>query len=120
MRYAVALEQLAQLLRFLDRHRPHQHRTPCLMERFDVARHSAELGVLVLVDLVGVVDADHRHVGGDHYHLEIVDLVELLSLGDGGAGHSGKLLIEAEVVLEGYGRYRHVLPLDLDPLFRLD
>ena len=48
-------------------------------------------------------------------HVEVVDLVELLRLGHGRAGHAGQLVVEAEVVLEGDRGERLVLALDLDP-----
>ena len=52
--------------------------------------------------------------------VELVDLVELVGLGVGGAGHAGQLLVEAEVVLERDRRQRLVLFLDLDVLLGLD
>ncbi len=52
-------------------------------------------------------------VGRDDDDVEVVDLRELLGLGVGGAGHAGELLVLAEVVLEGDGRQRLVLALDL-------
>src|SRR6266480_1420302 len=55
----------------------------------DLVRHCLELRVLGLVDQVGVIIPDHRLVGGNHDHLQLVDLVELLGLGDGGTGHAG-------------------------------
>ena len=79
-----------------------------------------ELGVLVAEDEVRVVVADHRPVGRDGHHVEAVDLVELLLLGHGRAGHAGQLVVEPEVVLEGDRGQRHRLALDAQALLGLD
>ena len=59
-------------------------------------------------------------MGRDHHDLEVVDLLELVGFGVGGAGHAGKLLEDAEVVLERDRGERLVLVLDLGPLLRLE
>ena len=64
------------------------------------------------IDLVVVVDARHRHVGRDLEDLEVVDVHELVGLGQRRAGHAGELLVHAEVVLEGDRGERLVLGLD--------
>ena len=120
VREARLLQHRREPLRVLDRGRPHQHRLPALVARLDVGEHRLVLLDLGLVDLVEPVGADHRHVGRDHHDLEVVDLLELVGLGVGGAGHAGELLVEAEVVLERDRGERLVLALDLDPLLRLD
>ncbi len=57
--------------------------------------------------------ADHRLVGRDHRHVQLVDLLEFGGFGFRRAGHAGQLLVHAEVVLEGDGGQRLVLALDL-------
>ena len=59
-------------------------------------------------------------VGRDDDDVELVDLGELFGLGLGRAGHARELLVLAEVVLEGDGRERLVLALDLHLLLGLD
>ena len=81
---------------------------------------AVELGLLGPVDEVGLVRADHRLVGRDLHDAELVDLAELGGLGQGRAGHAGELVVEAEEVLQGDGRQRLVLLLDLHPLLGLD
>ena len=71
------------------------------------------------IDLVVLVLARDRHVGRDLDDLEVVDLLELVGLGRGRAGHAGELLVEAEIVLEGDRGEGLVLGLDLHPLLRL-
>ena len=53
-------------------------------------------------------------------HVEPVDLVKLVRLGHGGAGHSRQLLVQLEEILQGDGGERLVLFLDPDPLLGLD
>ena len=86
----------------------------------DLVDDRVELLALGAVDEVRVLDAAQRPVRRDDDDVELVDLVELLGLGVGRAGHAGELLVHAEVVLEGDGRERLVLALDLDLLLGLD
>ena len=62
---APLLEQPRQLLGLLDRDRADEHRLAGLVALGDVVDDRVELGVLGLVDEVGLVEADHRPVGGD-------------------------------------------------------
>ena len=59
-------------------------------------------------------------VGRNGDDVEVVDLGELRGFGHRGAGHARQLLVLAEVVLEGDGRERLVLALDLDAFLGLD
>ena len=114
------LEQLAQALGLLDRDRAHEDRPAQLLHLGDLLDHRVELRVLVPVDEVRLVLADHRPVGRDRHDLQLVDLVELLGLGHRRAGHAGELVVEPEVVLEGDRGQGHALALDPEPLLRLD
>ena len=107
-------------LRDLDRDRADQHRLARLVARLDLVRHGLPLAVLGLVDLVVVVGADHRLVGRDVDHRQLVDLDELVRLGERRAGHAGELVVHAEVVLERDRRERLVLLADAHALLRLD
>ncbi|MDT7659487.1 MAG: preprotein translocase subunit SecA [Pseudonocardiales bacterium] len=69
---------------------------------------------------VGLVGADHRAVGGDRHHAQLVDLVQLGRLGLRGAGHPGQLAVEPEVVLQRDRGQGLVLLLDLDAFLGLD
>ena len=90
------------------------------MARRDLVDDGRPLAVLRLVDLVVLIRADHRLVGGDLDDLELVDLHELGGLGEGRAGHAAELVVAAEVVLVGDRRDRLVLLLDRDALLGLD
>src|SRR6267143_5381766 len=113
-------QQPGKALGLFDRHGANQDWAPLAGNLLNLVGHGIELRVFGLVDEVGMVLPDHGLVGGDHDHLQLVDLVELLGLGHGGTGHPGQLLVEAEVVLVGDGGQRLGLLLDLDALFRLD
>ena len=108
------------LLRLLDRDRADEHRLALAGPLGDVVGRGLELRGLGLVDEVGLVEPDHRPVGGDRHDLEPVGVRELAGLGGGGAGHAAELVVHAEVVLEGDRREGLVLLLDLHPLLRLD
>ena len=117
---APLVEQAGQPLGLLDRHRADQHRLAGLVALGDVVDDGVELGLLGLVDLVGVVDPDHRAVGGDGHDGQVVGVGELGRLGLGGAGHARQLVVHAEVVLQGDRGEGLVLVLDPDPLLGLD
>ncbi len=79
-----------------------------------------ELLLLGHVDDVGVVLTHHLHVRRDHRDVEVVDLLELLLFRRRGTGHTGQLVVHAEVVLQGDRGQGLVLRLDLDLFFGLD
>ncbi len=120
VRDAALLELPRQVLRALHAGGADQDRLALLVALGDVVDHRDVLGFLGLVDQVRAVGADHRLVGRDGDHPELVDLVQLGRLGLGGAGHAGELVVEPEVVLQRDGGQRLVLGLDLDVLLGLD
>ena len=117
---AAPLEHLGEDFALLDARRADQHRPTGFGHLDDLVDQRVELGVLGPEHEVGVVLADHRPVGRDGDHIEAVDLVELLLLGQRRAGHAGQLLVQAEVVLEGDRGERHRLALDAQALLGLD
>ena len=86
----------------------------------DVLDARLELGGLRLVDDVGLVGPDHRLVRRDRHDAELVDLVELVGLGDGRTGHAAELVVQPEVVLQRDRGERLVLVLDLHAFLGLD
>src|SRR5918995_295066 len=116
----LALEQLRDVLRRLDRDRPEQNRLARGVALLDVADHRLELAFLRAENEIVLVLTRDVDVGRDLDDVQVVDLDELLLLGLRGAGHAGELLVEAEVVLERDRGERDVLFLDLQPFLRLD
>ena len=117
---AAQLQQLRQPLRLFDRDRADERRPALLLLLDDVGDDRLVFFLFRPVDRVGLFDAPQLAVGRDDHDLELVDLVELFGLGVGRAGHARQLAVLAEVVLEGDGRERLVLALDLDLLLGLD
>ncbi len=117
---AALAELLREVFRLLDRGRADEDRLALLVLLGDVVDDRLELGHLGAVDQVRLVLADHRLVGRDRDHAELVDLVELGGLGHRRTGHAGELLVEAEEVLQGDRGERLVLVLDVHPFLRLD
>ena len=97
---AVLAQHFRKLLRLLDRGGADQHRLAARLAVLDQCQDRPEFLGRGAVDLVVVVEADHRHVGGDFQNLEIVDVLKLVGLGRRGAGHAAELLVHAEVILE--------------------
>ena len=91
VRDAALGELLGQVLRALDAGGTDQDRLALLVPLDDVVDDGVELGLLRLVDQVGLVVADHRLVRRDRDHAEAVDLVQLGGLGLGGTGHARQL-----------------------------
>ena len=100
------------MLGLLDRGGADQHRLAARLAVGDQRQDGAVFFIRRAIDLVVLVVADHRHVGRDFEHFEIVDVEELVGLGQRRAGHAGELLVHAEVVLEGDRGERLVLRLD--------
>ena len=114
------LEHARQHLRRRHLNGAEQDRLAQGVAALDVGDDRLELLALRAVYLVVAVDAVHRLVRRDGDDAELVDRLELRGLGLGRAGHAGKLLVEAEVVLDRDRRQRLRLLLDLDAFLRLD
>ena len=115
-----AIEHGRDSLGLLDRHRADEHR-PSLGVLLDNLGHDrVPLFLLGAEDEVGVLDPPERTIRRDDDDIELVDLRELFGLGVGRAGHTRQLAVFAEIVLEGDGRERLVLALDLDLFLGLD
>jgi len=103
---AAPLQHARQRLRHVHAHRAHQHRQAALVHPLDFVHDGVVLLAPRLVDEVVLVDAPHRAVGGDHHHVELVDLEELGLFGLRRARHPRELLVHAEIVLDRDGRER--------------
>ena len=109
---AVLAQHFRKLLGFLDRGGADQHRLAARLAVLDQSQDRAELLDRGAIDLVVVVEADHRHVGRDFQNLEIINILEFVGLGQRRAGHAGKLLVHPEIILERDRGERLVLRLD--------
>ena len=86
------------------------------MKLLNPTHHRLEFSRLILINLVSKILPNHRFIGRNNYHLKLIYLMKLLSLGEGGASHPGQFVIHSEVVLKGNGGKGHAFPLHLDPL----
>ncbi len=120
VRQAALGEQPGQDLRLVDRGGAHEHGLALFVALGHVGHHGIELRLLGAVDEVGVVLAHHRQVGRDGHDLDLVGRAELGRLRQGRARHARKLVVEAEVVLQGHRGPGVVLFLDRDPFFGFD
>ena len=95
------LEPRRQGLGLLDADGADEDRLAALAAVLDEAENGVVLLLCRAVDLVVLIDANHRQVGRDRGDVELVDIGELGGLGGGRSGHAGELGVQAEVVLEG-------------------
>jgi len=120
VRNSRALEHARQRFRDVDVDRSDEHRKLQLVKPLSFLEDGVVLLAPRLVDQVLTVVADYRPVGRNHRHAELVDLVELSLFGFRGTGHAGKLVVEAEVVLDRDGGERLGLAFHLYAFLRLD
>ena len=114
------VEHLADDLRLGDVRGPDEDGLASIVPRLDLVDYGLVFALLVLVDEIWLVYSDHLLVGRNLHNVELVDLPELLGLGDGGTGHAREFFVEAEVVLQGNRGVGARLPLDGHALFRLE
>ena len=117
---AVLAQHLGELFGLLDRGGADQHRLTARLAVFDQRENGAIFFLGRPIDLVVVVEAHHRHVGGNFQNFEIVDVEEFVGLGRRRAGHSAELLVHAEIVLECDRGQRLVFRLNRLPLLGLE
>ena len=113
------VEHLAQQLRDLDRRRTDEAGTARNTHLLDLLDDGSILLAGRLIDAVVHILADDGAVGGDLDDVELVDIPELTSLGNGSTCHTRQLVVHAEVVLQGDGSVSLCGILHLDVLFGL-
>ncbi len=97
-----------------------KHRLALLVALGHIAHDGGELFLLGAEDQVVLVFADHRLVGRNRQHAQLVGAHEFGGFGLCGTGHARQLVVHAEVVLQRDGGEGLVLGLDLDAFLRLD
>ena len=81
-----------------------QHRLTLAVGISNRLDHRGVLFAPGLVDAIVLVKTADWTIGWDDIYIETIDVVKLVGLGLGGAGHSGELLVEAKIVLDRDGR----------------
>ena len=90
------------------------------MQLFDLLDNRRKFFLFGLVDHIGVILANHRHVCRKDKNLQLVYLAKFFRLGIGRTGHPRQFFIHPEIILKGDRRQGLIFLLDLDPLLRLE
>ena len=106
VQYVVAdipeLEHAAQQFTHFHTGGTNENRTPFGNELFHVVDYRIELHAAGFVHQVFFVFADNRAVGGNHHHVQLVDIPQFLGFGFCRTGHTCQLVVHAEIILQGY------------------
>ena len=108
--YSLACKKGTQMLRLFNRNRTNKNRLPLLVGLVNFLYDGVPFVAFVKVYLVILVLACYRLVGRNCNNVKVVNLCKFNSFGCGSTGHTGKLLVHAEVVLEG-NRCKCAVPL---------
>jgi len=84
----------------------------------DVFEYRIELAFRADIDQIAAIVADHRPIGWDDDHFQVVNALEFVGLSIGRTGHTGKLVVKTEIVLERDRRQRLAFLLDRHAFFR--
>ena len=117
MLYVLLLQQVRDALRFFNGRGAHQHRPAFHRDLLDLVRHGVIFFFFRTIYHVRILFAQQRAVGGNHHHLQLINLVELRCFCLGCSGHAGQLFIQAKIILEGDGRQRLRFALNLHAFF---
>ena len=110
-------EEFADALGHFDGTRTNENRLLAAVNLENFQCDATELGFFCFVDDIREIQTNHRLVCWNLDNIEGINLTELILFCLRGTGHTGKLCEEAEVVLDGDGRHRLLLVLDLDTFF---
>ena len=116
----IHVEHSREQLRDFDRCCTNQRRTSHVAQANNLLNDGAIFFAGCLVDAVVHIVADDRTVGGNLHHVELIDIPELTSFGNGGTRHTCQLVVHAEIVLQGDGGESLCSSLDLNVLLGLD
>ena len=110
----------AQALGFFHAHRAHQNGLAGCVHAMNLPDHRVFLFSLGSDNDVGMVNANHRAIGGDHLYIQFVDFAELLRLGCRRARHAADLGILGDQVLHRDRPQNPALRLGCESLFDFD
>ena len=120
VRNLLQLEHAAEKLARLHAGGADEHGLSLAVGALDRVDHGVVLFAARLVDAIVLVDAAHGTIRRDDVDVKAVDVVKLVRLGLGRAGHAGELLVKAEVVLDGDRGEGLRLAIDLDAFLGFD
>ena len=96
-------QDVRQQLRDFDRGGTHQNGTTLFVQPQNLIDHSSIFLTFCLVNQVISINTDDRLIGRDHHHIQLVNIPKLARFRLSGTGHTGQLLVHAEVVLQRDG-----------------
>ena len=114
---SLLLQQIGEPLRFFDRSCSDQHWLPCGVQLLNFVRGGKILFFFRTIDEIRIFNSPHGAIGRNDGDIEAVDFAEFCGFRLGGTGHASKLLVHAEIILEGNGRECLVLALNLHAFF---
>ena len=120
VRNIALLQDMAELLRLGYGSGADQHRLPLGVDFCHIVGNCLVLGTLCFVNNIRMVDTGNRLVGRNDDYRQLVDFQELVFLCLCRTGHSGQLVVHAEIVLEGNGCQCLGLPAYLQPFLCLN
>ena len=119
MRYLAHREHLGEHLGDFHAGGTNEDGTTAIAHLLHLFDYCLVLLALGLIDTVIVVLTDYVTIGGHLYYVQLVDIPELASLGNGCTCHTGQLVVHAEIVLQGNGGIGLSGCLNLDMLLGL-
>ncbi len=114
MRYPLALQVGTQQLRFLDGDRSHQDRASLGVQVLNFLDDRPEFFAFCAINYIRMLLPFERTVGGNHHHIQLIDLVKFGRFRIRRAGHAGQLFVHAKIVLKGDRRQRLVFVGNLE------
>ena len=113
-------QKAGKVFRTVNGNGTHKYRLPLLVALADLFHDGAILSGGGLIHNVGMIHSRQGTVGGDLHYVKIIDLAKLRLFGQGGTGHTGKLAVQTEIILEGNGCQCFGFLLNIHPFFGFD
>src|ERR1044071_5771848 len=117
---AFALEHAREMLADLDGDRADQDRPALVVDIFDFVEDGGVFLALGLVNGVVRVLAGYGPIGRNHQDAQFVNVEKFASFGFGSAGHTGELVVQAKIILDGNSRQRLGFAFDGNPFLGFD
>ena len=114
---APLFQQRGNIFALFNGNRTHKYRLAFLVTGDNLLNNCMVLPDIVLIDNIGMIQADNRFVCGDLDDIQAVDCLEFFRFRGSCARHTGELAVEAEVVLEGNSGKGFIFLLDIDVFF---
>ena len=112
MRNPTALQHSAQRFGCFHGNGSHQHRASQFVQSLYFVNHSIVFFPLGAVNVIFVINAAHRFIGGNNHHIQFVNIPEFLGFGFSRTRHASQFIVQAEIILQGDGGQRLGFPFN--------